>query len=302
MCGRFDLHSPPLRWAALLGARFDARLDTCVLPSYNVTPGHVVLVAVAHESSAGGRHDAVTADDGIQLDTAVWGVPAPWTRPQRRPSTLHNARAETLATKAPFRHLLARGRCLVAADGFYEWRADSESGRRQPFYFSRGDGQPLMFAGLRTLPDPQCVGPSTHGPTSRSTTEHSEMPPPRVGATTVSERDHSPWRPTTLAGDRAPATSCTVVTTAANEDVAGVHHRMPAVLDVGGARRWLGVDHRGHQAPDTSIPDLAELMVPAGTLVARAVPLLVNNPRHDGPELLAEVSSLSHEDAPRLFG
>lgn len=236
----------------------------------------------------------------------MWGISAPWPA-RRRPTMLFNARVETLATKTPFRHLLADGRCLVAADGFYEWRPDPGSKRRQPFYFCRADGQPLLLAGLRTPPGAQPAGRPAIGsagaravqPTVASTTEAGgstateagTMSPTGAGGSTATE-----------AGRRAPGTACTVVTTAANEDVAAIHHRMPVILDVGSARRWLGVDASEHRLPRGAVPDLADLVAPAGTLVARPVSLLVNDPRHDGPDLLNDPSALPLQVPPTLFG
>ena len=64
-----------------------------------------------------------------------------------------NARAETVADKPAYRGPFQRGRCLIVADGFYEWQRD---GSRQPFHITRGVGEPFAFAGLRTAwRDPQ---------------------------------------------------------------------------------------------------------------------------------------------------
>jgi len=136
MCGRFDLHTPPSRWAALLSARADPVLDTCVLPSTNVPPGRTVLIAVADP------------DGTLHLGSARWGLTAPWPSRTGRPPLIFNARAETIATKAPFRHLVGSNRCLIPADAFYEWRHESGPQRRLPFAFTRADGAPLTLAGL----------------------------------------------------------------------------------------------------------------------------------------------------------
>lgn len=88
----------------------------------------------------------VEKDDRRAITAYRWGLVPFWAKDISIGSRLINARAETLASSNAFRESFARRRCLVPADGFYEWRRDP--GRRQPFVIHRLDGAPLAFAGL----------------------------------------------------------------------------------------------------------------------------------------------------------
>jgi putative SOS response-associated peptidase YedK len=88
----------------------------------------------------------VEKDDRRGLASYRWGLVPFWAKDRSIGSRLINARAETLASSNAFRESFAQRRCLVPADGFYEWRRDP--GRRQPFAIRRTDGTPLAFAGL----------------------------------------------------------------------------------------------------------------------------------------------------------
>lgn len=86
-------------------------------------------------------------DDVRHLDLLRWGLVPRWAKDLRIGSKMINARAETVATKNSYRSAFARRRCIVAADGFYEWkRLDPKT--KQPMYIHRADGDPLAFAGL----------------------------------------------------------------------------------------------------------------------------------------------------------
>jgi putative SOS response-associated peptidase YedK len=130
MCGRFSASRPPdlteEAYAAVV-------VDDPPPPSWNVAPTDPVSVVVHRE-------------DRRELRTLRWGLIPSWADDKRIASRLINARAETVATKPAFRTALLRRRCLVPADGWYEWRA--EPGRpKQPFFISRRDTS-TAFAGL----------------------------------------------------------------------------------------------------------------------------------------------------------
>jgi putative SOS response-associated peptidase YedK len=88
-------------------------------------------------------------DEGRESALARWGLLPHWAKDASISYKLINARAETLAEKPAFRSLLRRHRCLVLADGFYEWRRGADGGR-DPLHFRLADGSPFAFAGLWT--------------------------------------------------------------------------------------------------------------------------------------------------------
>lgn len=146
MCGRFVLATRPDELAEHFRARLDPDVDELAGPSWNVAPSRSVLAVTS-------------APDGErQLGTFRWGLVPSFAKDPSIGNRLINARAETLATKPAFRAAFQRRRALVVADGFYEWRKDA-GGVRQPFYFSRRDGEPLAFAGLFELWRPDADAP-----------------------------------------------------------------------------------------------------------------------------------------------
>ena len=133
MCGRFALFSEPDRFAQFLDAQVAPDPEPWQ-PSWNVGPTGTVLGV------------AERPDGGRLLTTYRWGlVPMSAKDPAALRSTF-NARAETVATKPTFRSAFRRGRILVPADAFYEWR--TEGPVKTPNVFTRADGTPIVFAGL----------------------------------------------------------------------------------------------------------------------------------------------------------
>jgi putative SOS response-associated peptidase YedK len=131
MCGRYTLASTT---PAQLRARFPLGESVQIARRFNVAPGDDVLAVVLRE---GGPTGALLR----------WGLVPPWAEDPRVGFRMINARAETVADKPAYRGPFERGRCLIVADGFYEWERD---GARQPFHITRGEGEPFAFAGLRT--------------------------------------------------------------------------------------------------------------------------------------------------------
>ena len=135
MCGRFVAATPP----SVLAERF--MVDEIVVddrpPSWNVAPTADVY-AVAR-SRQGAR----------RLGTLRWGLVPSWADNPSGGARLINARAETVATNGVYRESFARRRCIVPADGFYEWQAPAEPGdTKQPYFIRAVDGQALALAGL----------------------------------------------------------------------------------------------------------------------------------------------------------
>jgi putative SOS response-associated peptidase YedK len=129
MCGRFAQYSD----LTTLQKAFQIQKVTCeVTPSYNIAPLQKALSIIHH--------------DGNRLGLLNWGLVPSWARDTAIALKLINARVETLADKPSFRNAFKRRRCLILADGFYEWK--SEGRRKQPWYFTLSSGGPFALAGL----------------------------------------------------------------------------------------------------------------------------------------------------------
>jgi putative SOS response-associated peptidase YedK len=130
MCGRYTLSTP----AGRLAEEFQLNEGSVDLtPSYNVAPTQQVAAVLEEE---GERH----------LEMFRWGLIPSWADDPGIGARMINARSETAAEKPSFRSAFRRRRCLIAADGFYEWKR--ENGGKQPYYFHMQEGRPFAFAGL----------------------------------------------------------------------------------------------------------------------------------------------------------
>ncbi|HTI15221.1 MAG TPA: SOS response-associated peptidase [Dictyobacter sp.] len=132
MCGRYTLIHNPGSIAQALQVRVPASLRTT--PRYNIAPTQDIVTVM---------HDTDT-----HLDLLRWGLIPSWAKDASIGSRMINARAETLAEKASFRRLLHSKRCLIVADGFYEWAKESGSKSKTPMYIQMQDQAPFTFAGL----------------------------------------------------------------------------------------------------------------------------------------------------------
>jgi putative SOS response-associated peptidase YedK len=135
MCGRYTLASPN---PARVRARFPVGETVEIRRRYNVAPGDDVL--------------AVTTDkQGVPRgDLLKWGLVPSWAESPDTGFKMINARVETVAERPAYRRAFERYRCLIIADGFYEWQG-AERGRKQPFHITRADGVPFAFAGLWSI-------------------------------------------------------------------------------------------------------------------------------------------------------
>lgn len=158
-------------------------------PRYNVAPNQDVAAVRKN-------------DEGRRLSMLRWGLIPRWAGDSKIGSRLINARAETADSKPSFREAYRSRRCLVPADGFYEWKP--EGGKKQPYLIRRKDGGLMAFAGL-----------------------WEEWRPP------------GPLADCRL-GDTVE--TCAILTTDANEAVSRVHRRMPVILEPDAFGRWLAGD------------------------------------------------------------
>ena len=137
MCGRYTLTTVGGR---LLAERFEVgeEPEAATLGRFNVCPTEPIAIVGAEDGARAAR-------------TARWGLVPPWARRLGGGFQPINARAETVAEKPPFAELFARPerRCLVLADGWYEWlRPEDPKGERVPFRYTVDGGEPFAFAGL----------------------------------------------------------------------------------------------------------------------------------------------------------
>ncbi len=131
MCGRFTLHAP----AEALATLFDLPEAPPLAPRYNIAPTQPVgIVRPALDRTA--REWALV----------MWGLVPSWSKDPAIGARMINARSETAAEKPSFRAAFKRRRCLIPADGFYEWQKLAKG--KQPYYIGLQGGAPFAFAGL----------------------------------------------------------------------------------------------------------------------------------------------------------
>lgn len=133
MCGRYSL---AVTDPSAVRSRFPIGESLQVSPRYNIAPTDEVL--------------AVTTDrDGRPRGEMLrWGLVPSWAKSPDMGPKMINARVETAAQRPAFRRSFQRWRCLIPADGFYEWKAMAGGARKRPFRITRSDGELFSFAGL----------------------------------------------------------------------------------------------------------------------------------------------------------
>ena len=219
MCGRYAFFSPAEAVKRVFGVDAIPLLE----PRYNVAPTQAV--PVVREREPGQREVALLH----------WGLVPSWAKEKAIGNRMINARAETLAEKPAYRRAFRDRRCLVLADGWYEWQATG-SGKR-PWFICGRDHQPLGLAGL--------------------------------------------WESWRDPGSGELLESCTIVTRDAPGRLGEIHHRMPAVVPAAGRDAWLDPGQRDAAPLSHWLGGAQEADFEAWP-VSRAV----NDPRHDGPELV----------------
>ncbi|MEO3887364.1 SOS response-associated peptidase [Nonomuraea sp. B5E05] len=266
MCGRYASARKKHELLEEFQIEQDGEPDKELGADYNVAPTknvYAVLSRVPHEAERAVR----------QLRILKWGLVPAWAKDPSIGSRLINARAETLAEKPSYRRAFAKRRCLLPADGYFEWmpvepertnpdgESEGRSGRghkqgkkKQPYFIHPADGGVLAMAGLYEFwKDP-----------SRA------------------DDDPLQW-----------LVSCTVITTDAEDHLGRIHDRMPMMIERDRWAEWL----------DPKLTDTeraSELLVPAesGRLTAYAVSTDVNNVRNNGPDL---IKPLPEAGEPALF-
>lgn len=213
-------------------------------PSWNTAPTDAVTAVIDRAPRDGGPD----ADVSRRLTPLRWGLVPSWAKDLSGGARMINARVETVAEKPAFKKAFATRRCLLPADGYYEWYATAQRDargkpRKQPFFIHRSDDAPLAMAGIFEF-----------------------------------------WRDRTK-GDDDPArwiASCSIITTTATDAVGHLHDRMPMVIPRGAWGAWLDP---AMTDPDAALELLA--VTEAELLEAYAVSTAVGNVRNNGPELVA---------------
>jgi len=208
MCGRFTLrHSRSDLADWLKTCKVNVELPD-MRPRFNIAPSQVVC--------------SITADGDGVFSAAMrrWGLLPGWAKDLKAGYTMINARSETVATKPAFRQAFSKRRCLVLADGFYEWLKEGKA--RLPVWFSLVNGTPFALAGIW------------------------EAPPKKLASSAE------------MAAVPADGT-VSLLTTSANETVRPFHDRMPVLLPVDVWKDWLG-DISTDQASAMLQPFPAEYM------------------------------------------
>lgn len=227
MCGRFTLRAP----ASVVAEQFGLFELEPFTPRFNIAPTQPVAAVRLAAGDGEARRELVWLH---------WGLIPSWATDPKIGARMINARSETAAEKPAFRAAMRRRRCLVVADGFYEWHR--EAGRKQPYLISMKDERPFAFAGLW---------------------EHWQGP------------------------DGTLISSCTLLTTGANELVAPIHDRMPVILGEEDYPRWLDP---AVEQPGPLLPLLRPY--PADRMAMHPVGTYVNSPTHDDPQCVARVPEL----------
>lgn len=233
MCGRYSLFTPQ----SDLEDRFGVTFDFAFEPRYNAAPGQSLPV--------------ITDQDREHIHRLEWGLIPSWA--ESRTERHINARSETVAEKSAFADAYESRRCLVLADGFYEW-VETGNGK-QPYRVAFEDDRPFAMAGLweRWTPETQQSGLGEFG----VDTDGAE------------------------AETGGPIEAFTILTTEPNEVVEPLHHRMAVVLDREEESTWLD---GGNVAFDPA---------PSEPFRSYPVSTAVNNPANDRPELIQPVEGTS---------
>ena len=134
MCGRYSLKTP----ADTLAEHFQLTKPPSLSPRFNIAPSQPIAIVRIH-----------APQENRECVLTRWGLIPSWANDPSLGNRMINARAETVAEKPAFRGPLAHSRCLVPADGYYEWQREGRMGqRKQPFYIRLRDGRLFAFAGL----------------------------------------------------------------------------------------------------------------------------------------------------------
>ena len=140
MCGRYALSKLPAELIEEFEIHTGATIGRVLPADWNIAPTKPIYIIKSN------------SEDQRELSIATWGMIAPWSKDDdsalKSQSMAINARTETVDEKPTFRTAFASRRCLIPADGYYEWATELTAAHKQPFYISRDDKKTLAFAGI----------------------------------------------------------------------------------------------------------------------------------------------------------
>src|SRR3954463_8467786 len=206
MCGRYASSRTPEDLAEEFDVR-DVRIPAPLEPDYNVAPTKEVYAVVERERRPEERAAAEAEEAGPdrQLRVVTWGLVPSWAKDRSIGNRMINARMETVAEKPAYRRALASRRCLLPADGYFEWyphdqKTQDAQPKKQPFFIHPKDGSTLAMAGLYEI-----------------------------------------WRDPEKADDADDRFlwTCTVIPTDAPDDLGKIHDRMPLMVEREQWAAWL---------------------------------------------------------------
>jgi putative SOS response-associated peptidase YedK len=222
MCGRIALYDDPGKLARLLDAGVDPDLLDQWRPKWNVAPTDPIIGVSEHRGER-------------TLRLYKWGLVPSWAKNPADIKGTFNARAETLATKPMFRTAFRKSRILVPVDAFYEWQTLAPK-VKQPYAFSRSDGTPIVFAGLREWwRDAEGIEMNTA--TIVTTTAGPDMPIHNRQPVVLEATDWDQWLDPEatdvkqLARLLVPNTEGTLVRHPVSKDVGNVRNDAPELLE-----------------------------------------------------------------------
>jgi putative SOS response-associated peptidase YedK len=253
MCGRYVLRTDPAALAGQLGVTGEPVLERLAGedggPNYNVAPTDPVLAALERQP----RGAAPDAPAERLLREVRWGLVPSWAKDKSVGSRMFNARIESVTEKPAFKRAFMKRRCILPADGYYEWyKPEAPKAVKQPFFIHEASGGPLAFAGLYEL-----------------------------------------WRDPAVADKEDPAAwlwSATILTTASVGGLHRIHDRMPVVVPAGHYDRWLDPAFGSGAGEADELLALLDAGRDLG-LATYPVSTAVNSVRNNGPELVEPVEA-----------
>jgi putative SOS response-associated peptidase YedK len=260
MCGRFVSARKRLELLEEFAVERDRVADDRN-PDYNVTPTKRIYAVMERAERAGEAGKAAGEDrkadvkplneDGAgprrELMLLRWGLVPSWAKDDKVGARMINARVETVAVKPAFRGAFARRRCIIPADGYYEWQAakdPADKKAKQPFYIYRSDGGILSFAGIYEL-----------------------------------------WRDGSVPSDHEDAWlwTASIITTEATDEIGEIHDRTPMVIPPQSWGDWLDP---ANNDKELLLATMLPAPSGPGGLVSHPVSTAVNSVRNNGPDLI----------------